>query len=114
MTLIIPEDHALHVAGAVREAVAALAIVGAEYVLRLLPRGTHEYARFVRPSELARWCRDAGLDLAATRGMQYVEIALELGIGERTVRKYAGAIRRTLRAATMVQAAHIATKAGLL
>ena len=60
--------------------------------------------------------RDAAavLALAATRGMQYVEIALELGIGERTVRKYAGAIRRTLRAATMVQAAHIATKAGLL
>jgi DNA-binding NarL/FixJ family response regulator len=56
----------------------------------------------------------AVLALATTRGMQYVEIALELGIGERTVRKYAGAIRRTLRAATMVQAAHIATKAGLL
>ena len=36
------------------------AIVGAEYVLRLLPRGTHEYARFVTPSELAAHCRDAG------------------------------------------------------
>ncbi|CAD5373669.1 bifunctional 3-demethylubiquinone-9 3-methyltransferase and 2-octaprenyl-6-hydroxy phenol methylase [Rubrivivax sp. A210] len=47
------------------------AIVGAEYLLRLLPRGTHEYARFVRPSELARWCRDAGLALQANRGMQY-------------------------------------------
>ena len=49
----------------------ALAIVGAEYVLRLLPRGTHEYARFIRPSELARWCRDAGLELQGSRGMQY-------------------------------------------
>ena len=48
-----------------------LAIVGAEHVLRLLPKGTHEYARFIRPSELAGWCRGAGLELAATRGMQY-------------------------------------------
>ncbi len=47
------------------------AIVGAEYLLRLLPRGTHEYARFIRPSELARWVRDAGLELQATRGLQY-------------------------------------------
>jgi len=49
----------------------ALAIVGAEHLLRLLPRGTHEYARFIRPSELAGWCRGAGLELAETRGMQY-------------------------------------------
>ncbi len=47
------------------------AIVGAEYVLKLLPRGTHEYARFIRPSELASWCRDAGLELNATRGLEY-------------------------------------------
>jgi 2-polyprenyl-6-hydroxyphenyl methylase/3-demethylubiquinone-9 3-methyltransferase len=49
----------------------AFAIVGAEYLLRLLPRGTHEYARFIRPSELARWCRDARLSLQDTRGLQY-------------------------------------------
>jgi 2-polyprenyl-6-hydroxyphenyl methylase/3-demethylubiquinone-9 3-methyltransferase len=47
------------------------AIVGAEYLLKLLPRGTHEYARFIRPSELARWCREADLDVSATRGMEY-------------------------------------------
>ena len=47
------------------------AIVGAEYMLSLLPKGTHEYARFIRPSELARWCRDAGLELTETRGMAY-------------------------------------------
>ena len=47
------------------------AIVGAEYVLKLLPRGTHEYAKFIRPSELARWSREAGLALHATRGMEY-------------------------------------------
>ena len=46
-------------------------IVGAEYLLRLLPKGRHEYARFIRPSELAAWCRAAGLDLATTRGMEY-------------------------------------------
>ncbi len=47
------------------------AIVGAEYMLKLLPKGTHEYARFIRPSELAQWCRDAGLLLQSTRGMEY-------------------------------------------
>jgi 2-polyprenyl-6-hydroxyphenyl methylase / 3-demethylubiquinone-9 3-methyltransferase len=48
-----------------------LAIVGAEYVLNMLPRGTHEYQKFIKPSELAAWCRMAGLDLVTTRGMQY-------------------------------------------
>jgi 2-polyprenyl-6-hydroxyphenyl methylase/3-demethylubiquinone-9 3-methyltransferase len=47
------------------------AIVGAEYVLNLLPRGTHEYAKLIRPSELASYCRAAGLDLRHTRGMAY-------------------------------------------
>jgi 2-polyprenyl-6-hydroxyphenyl methylase/3-demethylubiquinone-9 3-methyltransferase len=47
------------------------AIIGAEYVLNLLPKGTHEYARFIRPSELARWAREAGLVLQGSRGLQY-------------------------------------------
>lgn len=47
------------------------AIVGAEYVLNLLPRGTHEYQKFIRPSELAQHLRAAGLTLDATRGLQY-------------------------------------------
>jgi 2-polyprenyl-6-hydroxyphenyl methylase / 3-demethylubiquinone-9 3-methyltransferase len=47
------------------------AIVGAEYVLNLLPKGTHEYMKFVRPSELAGYCRGAGLVLVRTRGMEY-------------------------------------------
>ncbi len=47
------------------------AIVGAEHVLRLLPRGTHEYAKFIRPSELAGWCRDAGLDTVDITGMHF-------------------------------------------
>ncbi|TFY96973.1 bifunctional 2-polyprenyl-6-hydroxyphenol methylase/3-demethylubiquinol 3-O-methyltransferase UbiG [Ramlibacter rhizophilus] len=47
------------------------AIVGAEYILNLLPRGTHEWSKFIRPSELARDCRQAGLELVQTRGMEY-------------------------------------------
>lgn len=47
------------------------AIVGAEYVLNLLPRGTHEYIKMIRPSELASYCRSADLDLRHTRGMAY-------------------------------------------
>jgi len=48
-----------------------LAIVGAEYVLGMLPKGTHEYRKFIRPSELAGHCRAAGLDLQHTRGLEY-------------------------------------------
>ena len=47
------------------------AIVGAEYVLNLLPKGTHEFAKFIKPSELANHCRDAGLNLQASKGLQY-------------------------------------------
>ena len=47
------------------------AIVGAEYLLRMLPKGTHEYAKMIRPSELAAYCRAAGLSLEQTRGMEY-------------------------------------------
>jgi 2-polyprenyl-6-hydroxyphenyl methylase/3-demethylubiquinone-9 3-methyltransferase len=47
------------------------AIVGAEYLLKLLPKGTHEYAKFIRPSELDRWARSAGLKLNTMTGMHY-------------------------------------------
>jgi len=47
------------------------AIIGAEYVLKLLPRGTHEYAKFIRPSELVGHCRAAGLQAQGMRGLQY-------------------------------------------
>ena len=49
----------------------ALAVVGAEYVLGLLPRGTHDYRQFVRPSEIARWARATRLEIAEFRGMRY-------------------------------------------
>lgn len=49
----------------------AFAILGAEYILRLLPRGTHEYSKFIKPSELASWLRAAGLELQTITGMTY-------------------------------------------
>ena len=48
-----------------------LAIVGAEYVLNMIPRGTHDFSTFIRPSELGHWARDAGLDLLALEGITY-------------------------------------------
>jgi 2-polyprenyl-6-hydroxyphenyl methylase/3-demethylubiquinone-9 3-methyltransferase len=47
------------------------AVLGAEYLLRLLPRGTHSYERFIRPSELEAWCRAAGLELLEIAGIEY-------------------------------------------
>lgn len=57
------------------------AIVGAEYILKLLPSGTHEYAKFIRPSELEAWARDAGLELVASTGMQYNPLTQEYSLG---------------------------------
>lgn len=48
-----------------------LAIVGAEYIANMLPKGTHDYARFIKPSELARACREAGLSVSAIAGISY-------------------------------------------
>jgi len=61
-----------------------LAIVGAEYVLRLLPRGTHEYAKFIRPSELAGFCREAGLAVADITGMTYNPLTQTFALGRDT------------------------------
>ena len=70
------------------------AIVGAEHVLNLLPKGTHEYARFIRPSELAQWCRDAGLLLERTRGMQYNPLSGRYWLSDDTSVNYLFACRR--------------------
>jgi 2-polyprenyl-6-hydroxyphenyl methylase/3-demethylubiquinone-9 3-methyltransferase len=64
------------------------AVIGAEYVLRLLPRGTHDYARFVRPSELAQWCRAAGLREAAMTGMTYNPFTRRYSLGPDTSVNY--------------------------
>jgi len=57
------------------------AIVGAEYVLRLLPAGTHEYKKFIRPSELESWARKARLELQSSIGMQYNPLTKEYSLG---------------------------------
>jgi 2-polyprenyl-6-hydroxyphenyl methylase/3-demethylubiquinone-9 3-methyltransferase len=57
------------------------AIVGAEYVLKLLPVGTHEYRKFIRPSELDSWARAAGLELKASIGMHYNPLTRDYSLG---------------------------------
>ena len=57
------------------------AVVGAEYLLKLLPKGTHDYARFIRPSELTRWCRDAGLRPLEFKGMTYNPVTQQYRLG---------------------------------
>jgi len=70
------------------------AIVGAEYVLRLLPRGTHEYARFIRPSELATHCRAAGLAIADITGMTYNPLTKVYALGRDVDVNYLVATRK--------------------
>ncbi|BAL25849.1 bifunctional 2-polyprenyl-6-hydroxyphenol methylase/3-demethylubiquinol 3-O-methyltransferase UbiG [Azoarcus sp. KH32C] len=60
------------------------AVVGAEYILKLLPRGTHEYGKFIKPSELARYARDAGLETTELLGMSYNPIAKTYSLGQDT------------------------------
>jgi 2-polyprenyl-6-hydroxyphenyl methylase/3-demethylubiquinone-9 3-methyltransferase len=57
------------------------AVIGAEYLLKLLPRGTHDYARFIRPSELAHWCREAGLREVELAGMTYNPLTRRYALG---------------------------------
>jgi 2-polyprenyl-6-hydroxyphenyl methylase/3-demethylubiquinone-9 3-methyltransferase len=57
------------------------AIVGAEYILRLLPKGTHEYDKFIRPSELEEWARSAGLALTMSNGLHYNPLTREYWLG---------------------------------
>jgi 2-polyprenyl-6-hydroxyphenyl methylase/3-demethylubiquinone-9 3-methyltransferase len=70
------------------------AIVGAEYILNLLPRGTHEYAKLIRPSELAGFCRDAGLELQQTNGMGYNPLTQRYAMVPDTSVNYLFACRR--------------------
>jgi 2-polyprenyl-6-hydroxyphenyl methylase / 3-demethylubiquinone-9 3-methyltransferase len=70
------------------------AIVGAEHVLELLPKGTHEYAKFVRPSELAQACRDADLEVLHTRGMEYNPLTERYWLSADTSVNYLFACRR--------------------
>ena len=71
-----------------------LAIVGAEYVLNMLPRGTHEYAKMIRPSELAGHCRSAGLDVLQTKGLEYNPLTRRYWLSANTSVNYLFATRR--------------------
>jgi len=64
------------------------AIIGAEYVLNMLPRGTHEYAKMIRPSELASYCRRAGLNVMATRGLSFNPITQRYWLNSNTSVNY--------------------------
>lgn len=72
------------------------AIVGAEYVLNLLAKGTHEYARFIRPSELSRWCRESGLAVSASRGLEYNPLTRRYRLSADTSVNYLLACRKSL------------------
>ncbi|WP_409053411.1 bifunctional 2-polyprenyl-6-hydroxyphenol methylase/3-demethylubiquinol 3-O-methyltransferase UbiG [Variovorax sp. GrIS 2.14] len=72
------------------------AIVGAEYLLGLLPRGTHEYQKMIRPSELAAHCRAAGLDLRQTRGMEHNPLTRRYWLSSDTSVNYMFATQKPL------------------
>ncbi len=58
-----------------------LAVVGAEYILNMLPKGTHDYAKFIRPAELSRYCREAGLLVEEITGMHYNPLSKTYSLG---------------------------------
>jgi 2-polyprenyl-6-hydroxyphenyl methylase/3-demethylubiquinone-9 3-methyltransferase len=72
----------------------AVAIIGAEYIARLLPRGTHEYLKFIRPSELARWGREAGLELIDLTGITYNPLTRSFRLSPNTDINYLAHFKR--------------------
>ena len=72
----------------------AVAIVGAEYIARALPRGTHEYLKFIRPSELARWGRSAGLNLIDLAGITYNPLTRAFRLSSNTDINYLAHFKR--------------------
>lgn len=71
------------------------AIIGAEYLLRLLPRGTHDFSKFIRPSELERWARQAGLDVQDITGMSYNPLTSSYSLGRDVDVNYLAWFRKT-------------------
>mgnify|MGYP000329514008 FL=1 len=70
------------------------AVIGAEYVLQMLPKGTHDYAKFIKPSELARWSKMAQLEPAELMGMSYNPISKQYSLGKDTSVNYLIATQR--------------------
>ena len=73
-----------------------LAIVGAEYVLNMLPRGTYEYAKMIRPSELASYCRHSALDVRHTSGLEYNPLTTRYSLSKDTSVNYLFATQKPL------------------
>lgn len=65
-----------------------LAVIGAEYILNMLPRGTHDYAKFIKPADLVRFCREAGLETAELVGMSYDPLRKSYSLGRDTSVNY--------------------------
>ncbi|MFT3847351.1 MAG: bifunctional 2-polyprenyl-6-hydroxyphenol methylase/3-demethylubiquinol 3-O-methyltransferase UbiG [Propionivibrio sp.] len=65
-----------------------LAVIGAEYVLKMLPKGTHDYAKFIKPSELTRWSKSVGLEPAELIGLSYNPITQRYSLGQDTTVNY--------------------------
>ncbi len=72
----------------------AVAIIGAEYIARILPRGTHEYLKFIRPSELARWGRAAGLTIQDLSGISYNPLTRAFRLSNNTDINYLAHFKR--------------------
>lgn len=72
------------------------AVIGAEYVLNLLPRGTHDYAKFIKPAELSRQCRNAGLAVEEIRGMSYNPFSKVYSLGQDSSVNYLMRTRRII------------------
>lgn len=72
----------------------ALAIVGAEYLLNMIPRGTHEYAKMIKPSELAHYCRQAGLSIRHTSGLEYNPLSRRYRLSSDTGVNYMLAVQK--------------------
>ncbi len=73
----------------------AYAVLGAEYVLGLIPKGTHDYQNFIRPSELAGWARQAGLELKELKGMTYNPLTGEARLGSNVQVNYLAWLTRS-------------------
>lgn len=72
-----------------------LAILGAEYIMNMLPKGTHDYQRFIKPSELAAWCRQAGLTVNAIKGISYHPLTQQFTLSDDVSVNYVMHCRRS-------------------
>ena len=93
-TLLKPNGHAFFSTINRNPKAYLLAIVGAEYILRLLPKGTHDYGRFIRPSELDAWARQARLELLGLAGVSYNPLTAKYTLGANVDVNYIAYTRR--------------------